>query len=123
MRVTGTRSVISLETFLGALLFTYTGVELVAFSYLRVDTVLVGSIVGASPGATYSLVYRVVDAAVARDTVPALAVSPRSVPSWRPEVGSMCFVAGTSALVPRLAILVAVVTMFAWAGGAFGTEV
>jgi O-antigen/teichoic acid export membrane protein len=40
----------------------YTGVEVVGFAYLRVDVVLVGILLGAGPGATYSLVYRVVDA-------------------------------------------------------------
>ena len=40
----------------------YTGVEVVGFAYLRVDVILVGVLLGAGPGATYSLVYRVVDA-------------------------------------------------------------
>lgn len=39
----------------------YTGVELLAFTYLRVDTALVGHLLGPGPGATYGLIYRVID--------------------------------------------------------------
>ncbi len=93
------------------LLLAYTGVELVAFSYLRVDTVLVGSIVGPSDGATYSLVYRVVDALVALATPSLLLLFPRAVSvvaSGRP-LDELRRWAGV--LVPRLALLVAVATM------------
>ncbi len=45
-------------------LAVYTGVEVLALAYLRVDVVLVGALVGSGPGATYALVYRVIDALV-----------------------------------------------------------
>jgi O-antigen/teichoic acid export membrane protein len=40
----------------------YALIELLAFSYLRVDMALVGNLLGPGPGATYGLVYRVIDA-------------------------------------------------------------
>lgn len=40
----------------------YAVVELLAFAYLRVDMALVGNLLGPGPGATYGLVYRVIDA-------------------------------------------------------------
>lgn len=40
----------------------YAGVELLAFAYLRVDMALVGNLLGPGVGATYGLMYRVIDA-------------------------------------------------------------
>jgi len=40
----------------------YALIEFVAFAYLRVDMALVGNILGSGPGATYGLIYRVIDA-------------------------------------------------------------
>lgn len=60
------------------LLGLYTGVELIAITYLRVDTLLAGVLLGASIGATYSLVYRVVDGVVGLATPSLLLLFPRA---------------------------------------------
>jgi O-antigen/teichoic acid export membrane protein len=93
------------------LLVAYTAVELVAFSYLRVDTVIVGAIVGPSAGATYTLVYRVVDALVALATPSLLLLFPRAVSIVASGGQLDALRRRTGLLVPRLALLVAVATM------------
>jgi O-antigen/teichoic acid export membrane protein len=40
----------------------YALIEFLAFAYLRLDVALVGNILGPGPGATYGLIYRVIDA-------------------------------------------------------------
>lgn len=52
----------SLATLPWATIGLYTGVEVLGFAYLRVDVALVGRLGGSGPGATYALVYRLVDA-------------------------------------------------------------
>jgi len=42
-------------------LAAYTLIEVLGFAYLRSDSLIVGNILGAGPGATYSLAYRVLD--------------------------------------------------------------
>src|SRR5438067_1062122 len=37
-------------------------VERLAFAYLRADAIVVARLVGSGPGATYNLIYRIVDA-------------------------------------------------------------
>lgn len=54
-------------------LAVYTGIEVLVFTYLRTDLIIVGRILGANRGATYGLAYRFVDALVALST-PALLV-------------------------------------------------
>jgi O-antigen/teichoic acid export membrane protein len=46
-------------------LAAFTLLEIVGFMYLRTDTVLVGRLLDSTSGATYTLLYRVIDAAVA----------------------------------------------------------
>lgn len=93
------------------LLCVYTAVELLAFSYLRIDTVFVGRLLGEGAGATYGLVYRVIDAMTALATPTLLLVFPHAARLVAEGKGVGQLRRTASRVVPRAALVLALVVL------------
>jgi O-antigen/teichoic acid export membrane protein len=77
-RVRPTANAAAVRALPWGLLAQFTALEVVGFLYLRVDTLLVTRLLDPSTGATYTLLYRVIDAAVAVLTPFVLVVYPQA---------------------------------------------
>lgn len=90
----------------------YALVELLAFAYLRVDMALVGHILGPGPGATYGLVYRVIDALTGLATPVLLILFPFAARAVAVGDGLLALRDRALRLLPGAAVVLSVAAVF-----------
>jgi O-antigen/teichoic acid export membrane protein len=113
VRAAGRRSRVGKQPPVWRHLALFTGVELIAFAYLRADALIVGRLLGPGPGATFGLAYRVLDAVTGLATPIILMLFPfaAGVVAAGRSLGPLRL--ATSQFVPRLACCLALAALLA----------
>lgn len=89
------------------------GIEVVALAYLRADLLLVGRLLGAGVGATYGMIYRVIDAVSTAIGSVGVWLYATNVTAVDDPLGADRLREQSLVLMPRLALLVGAVALFA----------